>query len=187
MGEQRKLKTLLAYSSISHMGYPLIAFNSGTSEGLQMLISYLLIYTLSGLCIWSIFILTRLKNFHSKKQNKDLTDIVSLSKANKMLAIFFSISLLSIAGFPPMIGFLVKIGLFLTAIESSMFFLALISILCSVIATFYYIRIIKIMYFEKVIVGKLYYPITSNKGIIISLLFISLIFLFINPTLIILI
>ena len=104
-----------------------------------------------------------------------------------MLALFFTISLFSVAGFPPMIGFLVKVGIFLTAIESSMYFLALISILCSVVATFYYIRIIKIMYFEKVIVGKLYYPITSNKGIIISLLFISLIFLFINPTLIILI
>jgi len=181
--EQRKIKTLLAYSSISHMGYSLIAFNSGTSEGLQMLISYLLIYTLSGLCIWSIFVLTRLKNFHSKKQNKDLTDIVSLSKANKMLAIFFSISLLSIAGFPPMIGFLVKIGLFLTAIESSMFFLALISILCSVIATFYYIRIIKIIYFEKTVVGKLYYPITTQNGIVVVILFLLLLFLFINPSL----
>ena len=90
--EQRKLKTLLAYSSISHMGYFLIAFNSGTSERLQMLISYLLIYTLSGLCVWSIFVLTRLKNFHSKKQNKDLTDIVSLSKAKKNVSdIFFNL------------------------------------------------------------------------------------------------
>jgi len=185
--EQRKLKTLLAYSSISHMGYSLIAFNSGTFEGIQMLLSYLIVYVFSGLCIWSIFIIARLKNNHSLKHNKDLTDIVLLNKTNKMLALFFTISLFSVAGFPPMIGFLVKVGIFLTAIESSMYFLALISILCSVVATFYYIRIIKIMYFEKVIVGKLYYPITSNKGMVISLLFISLIFLFINPTLIILI
>ena len=56
--EQRKLKTLLAYSSISHMGYSLIAFNSGTFEGIQMLLSYLIIYVLSGLCIWSIFIIS---------------------------------------------------------------------------------------------------------------------------------
>ena len=181
--EQRKLKSLLAYSSISHMGYSLIAFNSGSLEGLQMLLSYLLIYILSGLCIWSIFILTRLKNSHNKKQNKDLTDIVSLSKSNKLLAIFFAISLLSIAGFPPMIGFLVKIGLFLTAIESSMYFLALISILCSVVATFYYIRIIKIIYFEKTTVGKLYYPIKTQKGIIIVILFLLLLFLFVNPSL----
>lgn len=181
--EQRKLKTLLAYSSISHMGYSLIAFNSGTFEGIQMLLSYLIIYVLSGLCIWSIFIITKLKNNHILKHNKDLTDIVLLNKTNKMLALFFTISLFSIAGFPPMIGFLVKVGIFLTAIESSLYFLALISILCSVIATFYYIRIIKIMYFEKLIVGKLYYPINSNKGILISFLFLLLLFLFINPTL----
>ena len=185
--EQRKLKTLLAYSSISHMGYSLIAFNTGTFEGIQMLFSYLVIYVFSGLCIWSVFIITRLKNNYFLKHNKDLTDIVLLNKTNKMLALIFTISLFSIAGFPPMIGFLVKVGIFLTAIESSMYFLALISILCSVIATFYYIRIIKIMYFEKVIVGKLYYPISSNKGIIISFLFIMLVFLFINPNLIILI
>lgn len=185
--EQRKLKTLLAYSSISHMGYSLISFNSGTFEGVQMLLSYLIIYVFSGLCIWSIFIITRLKNNHSLKHNKDLTDIVLLNKTNKILALFFTISLFSVAGFPPMIGFLVKVGVFLTAIESSMYFLALISILCSVIATFYYIRIIKIMYFEKVTVGKLYYPINSNKGTVISLLFIMLIFLFLNPTLIVLI
>ena len=185
--EQRKLKTLLAYSSISHMGYSLIAFNSGTFEGVQMLLSYLIIYVFSGLCIWSIFIITRLKNNHSLKLNKDLTDIVLLNKTNKMLALFFTISLFSVAGFPPMIGFLVKVGIFLTAIESSMYFLALISILCSVIATFYYIRIIKIMYFEKVTVGKLYYPINSNKGTLISLLFIMLVFLFVNPTLIVLV
>ena len=184
--EQRKLKTLLAYSSISHMGYSLIAFNSGTFEGVQMLLSYLIIYVFSGLCIWSIFIITRLKNNHSLKHNKDLTDIVLLNKTNKMLALFFTISLFSVAGFPPMIGFLVKVGIFLTAIESSMYFLALISILCSVISTFYYIRIIKIMYFEKVIVGKLYYPINSNKGTVISFLFIMLVFLFVNPTLIVL-
>lgn len=181
--EQRKIKTLLAYSSISHMGYALIAFNSGTLEGIQMLISYLLIYTMSGLSLWSIFMLTRLKNSYEKKQNKDLADMVLLGKSNKMLAIFFSISLLSIAGFPPMVGFLVKIGVFLTAIESSMYFLALISVLCSVVATFYYIRIIKVLYFEKLTVGKLYYPIRSQKGIIVVLLFLSLLFLFINPSL----
>jgi len=100
-----------------------------------------------------------------------------------MLALFFTTVLLSIAGFPPMIGFLVKISVFLTAIESSMYFVALVSILCSVVATFYYIRIIKIFYFEKSLVGKLYYPLNNQKSILISVLFFSFLFLFINPTL----
>ena len=181
--EQRKLKSLLIYSSISHMGYSLIAFSSGTFENLQILFAYLIVYSFSSLCIWSIFILTRLKNNHLQKQNKDLTDIILLSKSNSMLAIFFAIVLFSIAGFPPMIGFLVKISVFLTAIESSMYFVALISILCSVIGTFYYIRLIKILYFEKALVGKLYYPIKTQSSVLISILFFLLLFLFVNPTL----
>jgi len=181
--EQRKLKSLLVYSSISHMGYALIAFNAGTFESIQMLFCYLIIYSFSGLCIWSIFLLTRLKTNYLQKHNKDLTDLVLLGKSNYMLAIFFTTVLFSVAGFPPMIGFLVKISVFLTAIESSMFFVALVSILCSVIGTFYYIRLIKIVYFEKVLVGKLYYPITKQSAILISLLFFFLLFLFVNPTL----
>ena len=181
--EQRKLKSLLAYSSISHMGYALISFTTGTFEGIQMLFCYLVIYMCSGLCIWSIFLLTRLKNNHIQKQNKDLTDFVLLNKSNKILAIFLAIVLLSVAGFPPMIGFLVKIGIFLASIEASMYFVALVSILCSVISTFYYIRIVKILFFEKVLVGKLYYPITTQRAVVVTLLFYFLLFLFINPTL----
>ena len=181
--EQRKLKSLLVYSSISHMGYSLIAFGSGTFDNLQILFNYLIIYSFSGLCIWSIFIMTRVKSNHFKKQNKDLTDLVAFSKSNYTLATFFSVILFSVAGFPPMVGFLVKINVFLTAIESSMYFIALISILCSVVATFYYIRIIKIVYFEKTVSGKLYYPISTERVYILSALLWSMILLFINPTL----
>jgi len=83
-----------------------------------------------------------------------------------------------------MVGFLVKIGIFLASVEAAMYFVAIISILCSVISTFYYIRIIKIMYFESSITGKLYYPIKCNTSILIVILFYFLLFLFINPTLI---
>ena len=181
--EQRKLKSLLAYSSISHMGYTLIAFNSGTFEGFQMLFCYLIIYMLSGLCLWAVFLATRLKNVYENKQNKDLADLVLLKKSNKILAFVFSIVLLSIAGFPPMVGFLVKMGIFLVAIESSLYYASFISILCSVVSTFYYIRIVKILYFEKVLVGRLYYPINTIQAIIIIIPFYLLIFLFVNPTL----
>ena len=181
--EQRKLKSLLVYSTISHMGYSLIAFSAGTFESLQMLISYLVVYSFSGLCVWSIFLVMRLKNNYYQKQNKDLTDLVLLSKSNPMVAVFFTTVLFSLAGFPPMIGFLVKLGVFTTAIESSMYFVALISILCSVVGTFYYIRLIKILYFEKSLTGKLYYPITTQSSIMITFLFYLLLFTFINPTL----
>ena len=181
--EQKKLKTLLAYSSISHMGYTLVAFSTGTFEGMQTLFCYLFLYMLASLCIWSIFLVLQLKYKYTKKQNKDLADLNLLNKSNNILALFFSTVLLSIAGFPPMVGFLVKIGIFLVLIEASMYFIAIVSILCSVISTFYYIRIIKIMYFESSIAGKLYYPIQSNISILIVCLFYFLLFLFINPTL----
>lgn len=182
--EQKKLKSLLAYSSISHMGYTLIAFSTGTFEGLQMLFCYIFLYMIASLCIWSIFLMLQLKSKYTKKQNKDLADLNLLSKSNNILALCFSTVLLSIAGLPPMIGFLVKIGIFLVSIEATMYFVAVFSILCSVISTFYYIRIIKIMYFENSVAGKLYYPIKSYISVLIICLSYSLPFLFINPTLI---
>lgn len=181
--EQKKLKSLLAYSSVSHMGYTLIAFSTGTFEGMQILFCYLFLYMVVGLCVWSIFLVLQLKYSYIKKQNKDLADLNSLSKSNNILALFFSTALLSIAGLPPMIGFLVKIGIFLVTIEASMYLVAVISILCSVISTFYYIRIIKIMYFEKSVAGKLYYPIKFDTSLLIVCLFYFLLFLFVNPTL----
>ena len=119
-----------------------------------------------------------------KKQNKDLADLSLLNKSNNIIALFFSTVLLSIAGLPPMIGFLVKISIFLTTIEVSMYFVAVISILCSVISTFYYIRVLKIMFFENHAVGKLYQPIKSHTSIIIVCVFYFLLFLFLNPTLV---
>lgn len=180
--EQRKFKSLLAYSSISHMGYLLISFSSGSVEGFQMLFSYLIVYTGSGLCIWSIFILTRLKTIYNKKQNKDLGDLVLLTKSNNLLAIALTVALFSIAGLPPMVGFMVKLSIFLVVIEQSLYTIALISIVFSVISTFFYLRIVKILFFEPVLVGRLYYPIKTQKAIIVALFLYLFIFLFINPS-----
>lgn len=184
--EQRKMKSLLAYSSISHMGYLLLAFSTITFEGLQALFFYLLVYILTGFCVWSIFLSLSKKNipYYFKKNNKDLSDLTLLSKSNKMLALFFMIALFSMAGFPPLIGFYAKMNIFLSVIEATLYFAALIGIVCSVISTFYYIRIIKVMYFEKKIAGNLYYPITYYNSIIISICAFLFIFLFINPNLI---
>lgn len=182
--EQKKLKSLLAYSSIGHMGYTLVAFSTGTFEGMQILLCYLFLYMIVGLFLWSIFLVLKLKSKYTRKQNKDLADLQLLSKSNQILALFFSTVLFSVAGLPPMVGFLVKIGIFLVSIEASMYFVATVSILCSVISTFYYIRIVKIMYFEKSIIGKLYYPIKFTISLVLVCLFYFLFFLFINPTLI---
>jgi len=180
---QRKLKSLLAYSSISHMGYLMIAFSSASIEGIQMLFCYLIVYTITGLCLWSCIILIRLKKKDKIKQNKDLADLVLLIKSNYMLALILMSTLFSIAGIPPLIGFIAKVNIFLVAIESKFYIVSIISVLFSVVSTFFYLRLIKIMCFEPLLVGRLYYPINSSKVFIIVLLFLSLFLFFIDPTL----
>jgi NADH-quinone oxidoreductase subunit N len=183
--KQRKLKTLLAYSAITNMGYILIALATTAFMGVQMLLFYMIIYMLSGLCVWSIFLFLRLKHKNpTLKYNKELGDFVLLRKSNSPLAFALAITMFSIAGIPPMVGFLAKLSVFLPLIWFSSYFIALASILFSVASTFYYIRIIKILYFENLLVGKLYYPISSEKTVILSILIFLLVFLFINPTLV---
>jgi len=105
--KQRRLKTLLSYSSTSHMGYVLIAFSTSTVISIQMLLFYMFIYMISGLCFWYIILLLRLKKKNlESKYNKELSDLVLLKKSNKALAICLSLTMFSIAGIPPMIGFL---------------------------------------------------------------------------------
>ena len=182
--KQRKLKTLMAYSSTSHMGYALLAMSTATYFGVQMILFYMVIYMISGLCIWSIFLFLRLKQKNvTGKYNKELGDLALLRKSNTPVSFSLALTMFSLAGIPPLAGFLAKASIFFQLVNSSFYIVALITILCSVISTFYYIRIIKILYFENLLVGKLYHPITSEKTIILSLLTFALIFLFLNPTL----
>lgn len=183
--KQRKLKTLIAYSSITSMGYGVLALGTSTSIGIQMLFFHLVIYMISGLCTWSILIFLRLKTKNlTNKYNKELCDLALLRKSNPALAFALSLTMFSIAGIPPMIGFLAKMGVFLSIIQQNFIAFAIASAVFSVIATFYYIRVIKVLYFENLLVGKLYYPINSEKTIILSILVFSLLLLFLNPSII---
>ena len=107
-----------------------------------------------------------------------------LKESNPMLAFVLTMTLFSLAGIPPLVGFLIKIGVFSVAVNSSAYLVSLISILLTVISTFYYIRFIKILYFENTLVGKLYVPITTQKALLIAILSLSLIILCLDPMLI---
>lgn len=181
--KQRKIKTLLAYSSITNMGYALLALGTGSNTGIEMLFFHLIIYMTSGLCTWSILLFLRVKNKNfSNKYNKELSDLALLQKSNPALAFAFALTMFSIAGIPPMIGFLAKMGIFLSVIQDTFYIFVVASAVFSVIATFYYIRIIKVLYFENVLVGKLYYPIKTSKTLILSFLIFLLLLLFLNPS-----
>jgi NADH-quinone oxidoreductase subunit N len=180
--KQRKLKTLLAYSSTSHMGYSLLAFSSGHVLGIRMLLFYLIIYMIAGACTWFIILLLRVKRQKVIfKYTKELGDLVLLNKSNAGLALSLALTMFSIAGLPPLIGFFAKMGIFLSLLQFKTYTIPLLVILCSVVSTFYYIRIVKVLYFENLLVGKLYHPLSTNKTIILSFLLLSLVLLFINP------
>jgi len=166
------------------MGYVLLSFSTGSQFGVEMLLFYLVIYMLSGIAIWFIVLSVREnKKYYSNKFNKELGDFVLLRKSNPALAVSLSVSMFSIAGIPPLIGFFAKLGIFLSIFYVEYYIVALVAVLCSVVSTFYYIRIIKILYFENVLVGKLYYPIKTNKIIFFTFSVFALFFLFLNPTL----
>lgn len=180
--KQRKLKTLLAYSSTSHMGYALLAFSMFWT-GLEMMLFYFVTYIIAGLATWSIVLFLRLKKKGlGNKYSKELGDLVLLKNSNPALAFSFAVTLFSIAGIPPLIGFVAKLNVFYAVILWGFYAVALISILFSVVSTFYYIRIIKVLYFENSLVGQLYYPIDNNKPLILSILIFLLIFMFFDPT-----
>nr|YP_009317764.1 NADH dehydrogenase subunit 2 [Navicula ramosissima]AOY40379.1 NADH dehydrogenase subunit 2 [Navicula ramosissima] len=180
--KQRKLKSLLTYSSINNMGFVLLAFSVGGFEGIQVKFYYLMVYILASVCIWSIVLNLQLKkNHYFEKQNRDLGDLALLQESNPILAQNLGITLFSLAGLPPMVGFLAKMGVFKALSGISVYYFSVINILFSVIATFYYLRITKIIFFVNILVGNLYATIYSKKVFIINLLTFLLVFLFFNP------
>jgi NADH-quinone oxidoreductase subunit N len=180
--KQRKIKRLIAYSAISHVGYLLIAFVPGTLLGIQAVFFYLFIYMITGVSIWLIITSIELQ-LKTKNNNKNLADLSSLINANPILAVTFAIVIFSLAGVPPLAGFYAKLQIFFVSIDSSMYLLASIGILSSVISTFYYIRIIKTLYFEKNLNWNFYRQITQIKSLILGVTFFLIILLFLNPNL----
>jgi len=182
--EERKLKSLMAFSAISNIGFILIAFSSFTMSSNAMVFCYFVIYMLATLLIWFVILTyNSRKSIEYKKFNKELSSFSNFYKSNKVMAFLFSMALFSIAGIPPFIGFIAKFGVFLTAIEASNYITSVVSILGSVIAIFYYLRIIKIIFFEDNDNNiSLYSSINSFFFFIFMGLFLLLILLFINPS-----
>ncbi len=142
---QKNLKRLIAYSSISHIGYALAGLSTGTNEGIQSSIIYITIYVLMNLGFFSSLLMMR----RDEKYYETLDDLSGLSKNHPLLSISLLIILFSLAGIPPLAGFFAKFYVFKAVIEQSMYFLAIVGLLSTVIAAFYYLRIIKIIYFDK--------------------------------------
>jgi NADH-quinone oxidoreductase subunit N len=142
---QKNIKRLMAYSSIGHMGFALVGLASGTVEGAQGVLIYVAIYVAMTLGSFTV-ILTMKRNGQAVEQ---ISDFAGLSRTNPMLAFFFAMFLFSLAGVPPLAGFFGKWYVFVAAIKSGLFTLAVIGVLTSVVGAFYYLTIIKVMYFDE--------------------------------------
>ncbi|CAM6002309.1 unnamed protein product [Sphagnum balticum] len=174
---QNKIKRLLAFSSIGHIGYLLIGFSCGTIEGIQSLLIGLFIYVFMTMNIFTVILALRQNRF------KYISDLGALAKTNPILAITISITMFSFAGIPPLAGFCSKFYLFFAALGCGAYLLALIGIITSVISCFYYIRLVKIMYFDTPMQTYLWVPMDREKSIIlgITIFFITFFFLYPSP------
>jgi len=141
---QKNIKRLLAYSSIGHIGYALAGVATGNVSGYQSSIVYISIYVIMNIGIFSCLYL--LKKDGEYKEN--ISDLSGISKKHPLLAISFLIILFSLAGIPPLGGFFAKFYVFSAVLEQKMFALAIIGLLTTVISAFYYLKIIKIIYFD---------------------------------------
>ena len=142
---QNNLKRLIAYSSINHIGYVLAGVSIGTNEGLQSSILYISIYLVMNLGLFSCLLMMK----RNDQYFETIDDLSGLSKNHPVLSLSLLVILFSLAGIPPMAGFFAKFYIFTSVIEQSMYFLAIVGLLSTVIAAFYYLKIIKVIYFDK--------------------------------------
>jgi len=142
---QTNIKRLIAYSSIGHIGYTLAGLATASNEGIQSSIIYISIYVVMNLALFSCLLMLRRKD----QYYEDIEDLSGLSKNHPLLSLCLLVILFSLAGIPPLAGFFAKFYVFKAVLEQSMFFLAIVGLLSTVVAAFYYLRIIKIIYFDK--------------------------------------
>ena len=142
---QNNIKRLMAYSSIGHMGYALVGLAAGSEAGIQGVILYMTIYLAMNVGTFACILAMRRKG----EMVEEISDLAGLSKSNPMLAAALLVFMFSMSGIPPLAGFFGKFYIFLAAIEAQLYVLAIIGVVASVVGAFYYLRIVKIMYFDE--------------------------------------
>jgi len=134
---QEKIKRLLAYSGIAHMGYVLLAVSSNSVEGFFAAYYYLLVYSFTGLAVF--IILLSVRKYTNYLKIKNLSDFSSLFRNNPVIAISFSIFMFSLAGVPPLAGFFSKLFVFLSLMKVESYFASVVVIVTSVVSSVYYL------------------------------------------------
>ncbi len=141
---QTSIKRLMAYSSIGHVGYALIGLVVGTAAGIRGTLVYLIVYIFMSAGTWACIIAMRRRGLALER----IDDLSGLSRTDPALALAFAVFMFSMAGIPPLSGFFGKLYVFLASVQAGLWTLAVIGVLTSVVASYYYMRIVKVMYFD---------------------------------------
>jgi NADH-quinone oxidoreductase subunit N len=174
---QRNIKRLMAYSSIGHMGFALIGLAAGTPEGIQGLLVYMAIYLAMTVGTFAVILAMR----RSDGMVEQISDLSGLARTNPPLAFFLALLLFSLAGIPPLAGFFAKYYVFLGAIKAGLYGLAVIGVLSSVVGAYYYLMIVKTMYFDEPAPGFNRVPLELKAVLGIAGLFNLLYFVYPAP------
>ncbi|WP_206454310.1 NADH-quinone oxidoreductase subunit NuoN [Aurantimonas marina] len=142
---QRNFKRLMAYSSIGHMGFALVGLAAANVEGVRGVLIYMTVYLAMTLGTFAVILAMRRKD----GVVEEIEDLAGLSKTNPVMALFLTILMLSLAGLPPLAGFFAKYFVFMAAVEAELYALAVIGVLASVVGLYYYLRIVKLMWFDE--------------------------------------
>jgi len=146
---QKNIKRLMAYSSIGHMGFALVGLAAGTAEGVQGVLVYMAIYVAMTLGAFAVILSMR----RDGMLVESISDLAGLSRTHPAMAFFLAMLLFSLAGIPPLAGFFAKFYVFLAAIKAGLYLLAVIGVLASVVGAYYYLLIVKLMYFDEPVRG----------------------------------
>lgn len=143
---QKNIKRLMAYSSIGHMGYALVGLASGTEVGVSSVLQYMTIYMVMTLGTFACIMAMRRKEGGNVEQ---VSDLAGLASTKPFMALVLTIMMFSLAGIPPLAGFWAKYFVFVAAVEAKLYVLAVIGLLGSVVGAYYYIRVVKVMWFDE--------------------------------------
>ena len=170
---QKNIKRLMAYSSIGHMGFALVGLSAASMVGVRGVVLYMLIYLVMTLGTFA-FILAMRRN---DAPVEDINDLAGLATSNPMMASMMTILMFSLAGIPPLAGFMAKWYVFLAAVQAGLWPLAILGVLASVVGAYYYLRIIKIMWFDQPVAGPIQAMATDLKLVLGASAIFTLLFI----------
>jgi NADH-quinone oxidoreductase subunit N len=169
---QENIKRLMAYSSIGHVGYALIGLAAGTADGIRGVLVYLAIYLFMTVGSWAVILCMRRRG----RMLEGISDLAGLSQSQPGLALALAIFMFALSGVPPTAGFFAKFYVFFSAINAQLAGLAVIGVVTSVVSAFYYLRVVKVMYFDEP-VGSFDRPLTAElKGVVFVTAVVTLFF-----------